>query len=65
MAQEKDDAKGGGKKDQASKRTFNPPGGPGKVSQHDETDKDEKGRMGNYTGAGEHSRDSDKGKRGK
>lgn len=60
-----DRSKKGLPKDQANKRTFNPPGGPGKESQHDETDKDEKGRMGNYTGPGEHSRDSDKGKRGK
>lgn len=60
-----DRSKEGVPKDHANKRTFNPPGGPGKESQHDETDKDEKGRMGNYTGAGERPRDSDKGKRGK
>jgi hypothetical protein len=65
MAQEKDDAKGGNAKDQADKPTFNPPQGPPKKSQHDDSDRDEQHRMGAFTGAGEHSRDSDKGRRGK
>jgi hypothetical protein len=65
MAQEEIDAKESEKSDQADKRTFSPPKGPPKKSQHDHSDHDEQHRMGHFTGTGEHSRDSDKGRRGK
>lgn len=65
VAEQKDDAKGGNAKDQAEKRSFNPPQDPPMKSQHDDSDHDEQHRMGAFTGAGEHSRDSDKGRRGK
>ena len=63
MAQEKDDQPGGDKsKDFADKRTFNKPGTE-KHSQHDQNDQDEKRRMGQFGGAGEHPRDTGRGNR--
>jgi len=66
MAQEKDDVKGSEKgKDFADKRTFNPPGGDEKKTQHDPQEQDEKRRMGQFGGAGEHPRDTGRGSRNK
>lgn len=62
MAKDNDDQKEADKsKDFADKRTFNK-AGTEKHSQHDETDHDEKHRMGQFGGAGDHPRDSGKGR---
>jgi hypothetical protein len=64
MAQENDDKKGGDGKDFADKRTFNKPG-VDRESQHDPNDQDEKRRLGQFGGAGEHPRDTGRGNRHK
>jgi hypothetical protein len=64
MAQNNNDANQGGKPI-TGKESSKPPMEDPKHSQHDESDRDEKHRMGQFGQAGDHPRDTGRGSRNK